>query len=95
MTAAEHRERTDHAAPPDRPKEYVVTVVKPGVRMKVVHNRPGKQTATYYVSWGLSGMHCTCPDAHHRRQGRCKHCRFVALLINRPDLVDKTDDPNF
>lgn len=106
MTTTELKEATDHwveppFAPEPKPvKEYQLTrepTRTPGTgRYRVQHNTP-EGVKVYYVSWGSSAMHCTCPDATCRpsRQGRCKHCRFVAGLIGRDDLKAKTDDPNF
>lgn len=81
------------------PKEYEVTRQEtrtPGTgRYKIVHHMPAGD-ATYYVSYGMKAMYCTCPDAMKRphRQGKCKHCQAIARLIGKPHLVG-LPDPSF
>lgn len=82
-----------HPDPDAPPKEYEVKGAGPG-RFRVVHNTPGKKVvqATYFVQVTGNKITCSCPDANYRRQGRCKHCVFIAGLVGRPELA--TPDPD-
>ena len=71
---------------------YSVTISIPGKRWKIVHRTPGEKTVerVYFVSLHKLVFHleCSCPAFKYGKRKPCKHCRFIAKLINKPWLVD-------
>jgi hypothetical protein len=73
-----------HKLPP-----YSLTILVPNGRWKIVHRTPDEDTVerVYFVS--LNGrLTCSCPAFRYGKGKPCKHCRFVANLIGRPELAE-------
>lgn len=83
----ELQRQAEEAAAKAAPKPYKVERVAtktPGTGRYKITKADG---TVYWVSFGSKAMHCNCPDSVHRRPGKCKHCRAIAMLIQRPELV--------
>lgn len=65
--------------------KYHVRIVTPGSRWSVTKATPDGATTTYFVRREPGRLACSCPG--YRKGRPCKHARFVAQLIGRPELA--------
>lgn len=69
--------------------KYHVRIVTPGQRWSVTKTIPDG-TTTYFVRREPGRLACSCPG--YRKGRPCKHARFIAGLIGRPELAASATD---
>lgn len=56
---------------------------------RVLHNLPDGGSAAYIVRIvNPLRIECSCPAFRYGKGTPCKHCRFVANLTSKPELID-------